>query len=139
MLAYKLEFAECIIRVFTGILFFFQGYDKIFKIKIGGVVDIFLEDAQHIHIHKPLVTAFTYCTSFIELIGGLFLVIGLFTNYTLLALGFDLVLVCFAFSIIRPMWDMQYVFPRLLLVVGLLFIPNEYTKIAFDYFLNSNK
>ena len=139
MLMYKLEFAECIVRVFAGILFFFQGFDKIFKIRISGVVDTFLEDAEHIHIHKPLVTAFAYCTSLIEFIGGLFLVIGLFTNYALLALGFDLVLVCFAFSIIRPMWDMQYVFPRLLLVIGLLFIPNEYTKIAIDYFLNINK
>ena len=136
MLTYKLEFAEFIIRVFAGILFFFQGYDKVFKIKIGGVVNNFLEDAEHIHIHKPLVTAFTYCTSFIELICGAFLIIGLFTNFALLALGFDLVLVCFAFSIIRPMWDMQYVFPRLLLIVFLLFLPNEYTKISLDYFLN---
>lgn len=136
MLAYKLEITEFIIRVFAGILFFFQGYDKVFKIKISGVVDNFLEDAEHIHIHKPLVTGFTYCTSFIELICGALLIIGLFTNYALLALGFDLVLVCFAFSIIRPMWDMQYVFPRLALITFLLVLPNEYTKIALDYLLN---
>ncbi|HXD93669.1 MAG TPA: DoxX family protein [Bacteroidia bacterium] len=136
MLTYKLEIAECLIRMFAGILFFFQGYDKVFKIKISGVVDNFLEDAEHLHIHKPMVTVITYCTSFIELIGGALLIVGLFTNYALLALGFDLILVCFAFSIIRPMWDMQYVFPRLLLVGFLLFLPNEYTKIALDYFLN---
>jgi len=136
MLAYKLEIVEFIIRLFAGTLFFFQGYDKVFKIKISGVVDTFLEDAEHIHIHKPLVTAFTYCTSFIELICGALLVIGLFTNYALVALGFDLVLVCFAFSIIRPMWDMQYVFPRLVLITFLLILPNEYTKIALDYLLN---
>ncbi|HXU26596.1 MAG TPA: DoxX family protein [Bacteroidia bacterium] len=136
MSAYKLEIAECLIRMFVGILFLFQGYDKIFKIKISGVVDTFLEEAEHIHIHKPLVTLFTYCTSFIELICGALLIIGLFTNYALLALGFDLVLVCFAFSIIRPMWDMQYVFPRLLLITFLLFLPNEYNKIALDYLLN---
>ena len=136
MLTYKLEIAECLIRMFTGILFFFQGYDKVFKVKISGVVDNFLEDAEHLHIHKPLVTIVTYFTSFIELVGGSLLIVGLFTNYALLALGFDLVLVCFAFSIIRPMWDMQYVFPRLLLIGFLLFLPNEYTKIALDYFLN---
>jgi uncharacterized membrane protein YphA (DoxX/SURF4 family) len=136
MLTYKLEITECLIRMFAGILFFFQGYDKVFKVKISGVVDNFLEEAEHLHIHKPMVIIITYCTSFIELIGGALLIIGLFTNYALLALGFDLVLVCFAFSIIRPMWDMQYVFPRLLLVGFLLFLPNEYTKIALDYFLN---
>jgi len=136
MLAYKVEIAECIIRLFTGILFFFQGYDKIFKVKISGVVTNFLEDAEHVHIHKPLVTAISYCTSYIELIGGFFLIIGLFTNYALFALGLDLVLVCFAFSIIRPMWNMQHVFPRLLLVIILLLLPSEYTKIGLDYFLH---
>jgi putative oxidoreductase len=135
MLPYKLEIAECIIRLFTGILFLFQGYDKVFKIKISAVVDTFLEEAEHIHIHRPLVTVFTYCTSFVELICGALLIIGLFINYALVAIGFDLVLVCFAFSIVRPMWDMQYVFPRLVLITFLLFLPNEYTKIGLDYLL----
>ena len=136
MVNYKIEIAELIIRLFTGILFLFQGYDKIFKVKINVVTDTFLEDAEHYHIHKPLVSLVTYFTSFIEFIGGILLILGLFTNYTLLALGFDLVLVCFAFSLIRPMWDMQYVFPRLILITFLLFIPNEYNKIALDYILN---
>lgn len=136
MLEYKVQIAECILRTFTGILFLFQGYDKLFKIKIAGVVNAFLEDAEHIHIHRPLITIISYYTTLTELIGGLFLIIGFFTNYVLLALGFDLVLVCFAFSLIRPMWDMQYVFPRLLLVIILLFLPNEYNKISFDYFFN---
>ena len=137
MLEHKTQIAELIIRLFVGILFFFQGYDKVVKIRISGVVDNFLADAEYLHIHKPMVIIVTYLTSFIELIGGFLLIIGLFTNYTLVALGFDLVLVCFAFSIIRPMWDMQYVFPRLLLISILLFLPNEYTKIGLDYFLNS--
>ena len=136
MLEYKLQFAEVIARLFVGILFFTQGYDKVFNIKISNVVANFLEDAEHLHIHKPMVTLFTYLTSFIELTGGFLLMIGLFTNYALVALGFDLVMVCFAFSLIRPMWDMQYVFPRLLLVIILLFFPNEYNKFGFDHLLN---
>ena len=137
MLEYKVQIAEFIVRMFAGILFFFQGYDKVFKVKISGVVDNFLEEAEHLHIHKPLVTVISYYTSFVELIGGGLLIIGLFTNYTLLALGLDLVLVCFAFSLIRPMWDMQYVFPRLILLIILLLLPNEYNKIGLDYFLNN--
>ena len=132
---YKMKIAECIIRVFTGILFFFQGYDKIFKVRMKGVVDNFLQEAEHSHIHKPLVIAVSYLTSYTELIGGILLIIGLFTNYALIALGVDLVLVCFAFSVIRAMWDMQYVFPRLILVTILLFLPTEYHKIGLDYFL----
>jgi len=137
MIEYKMQIAECIIRVFTGILFFFQGYDKIFKIRMSGVADNFLQEAEHIHIHKPLVVMVSYITSYVELIGGALLIMGLFTNYALIALGFDLVLVCFAFSIIRAMWDMQYVFPRLILVIILLFLPKDYHKIGLDYFLKS--
>lgn len=136
MLAYKLQFAEVIARLFVGILFLFQGYDKVFKVKVSGVVDVFLADAEHLHIHKPVVTLFTYLTSYAELIGGLFLIIGLFTNYTLVVMGFDLVLVGFAFSMVRPMWDMQHVFPRLLLVILLLFFPNEYNRFGIDHFFN---
>jgi putative oxidoreductase len=136
MSEYKIQIAEFIIRLFTGILFFSQGYDKLFNIKTSGVVDNFLADAEHLHIHKPMVTLITYCTSFVEFIGGFLLLIGLFTNYTLVMLGFDLVLVCFAFSVIRPMWDMQYVFPRLLLVIILLFMPDWDNKIGFDHLLN---
>ena len=135
MLEYKLQIAQSVIRVFAGILFLFQGYDKIFKVKINGVVNTFIEDAEHLHIHKPWVILVTYLTSYIELIGGLFLIVGLLTNYVLAALGFDLVLVCFAFSLIRPMWDMQYVFPRLILISTLLFLPNEYNQISLDYLL----
>ena len=136
MLVYKAQIAECIIRIFTGVLFFFQGYDKVFKVKISGVVNTFLEDAEHMHIHKPLVTLISFYTSFIELAAGFLLIVGLFTNYALLGLGIDLVLVGFAFSLIRPMWDLQYVFPRLLLVFILLILPNEYNTISLDYLLN---
>ena len=34
MTDYKLAFAELFVRVFAGILFLFQGYDKLFHIKM---------------------------------------------------------------------------------------------------------
>ena len=136
MIEYKMQIAEFIIRVFAGILFFSQGYDKVINIKMRTVVDTFLEDAEHMHIHRPFVTLFAFCTSYIEFIGGFLLMIGLFTNYALVALGFDLVMVCFAFSLVRPMWDMQHVFPRLILVCLLLFLPMECNKFGLDNFLN---
>jgi uncharacterized membrane protein YphA (DoxX/SURF4 family) len=85
------------------------------------------------HIHKPMLILICYYTSFVELLGGLLLITGLFTNYTLVALGLDLVLVAFAFSLLRPMWDMQHVFPRLLLVFILLILPDGYNRISLDY------
>ena len=138
MQEYKLQIAETILRVFTGVLFMFQGYDKIFKVKITGVVDTFLEEAEHHHIHRPWVTIVAYYTSIIEFFGGLLLIVGLFTNYSLILLGIDLVLVAFAFSVMNPVWDLRHVFPRLLLVATLLLLPNEWNKISLDFLLKIN-
>ncbi|HWY09824.1 MAG TPA: hypothetical protein VN026_00795 [Bacteroidia bacterium] len=54
------------------------------------------------------------------------------SNYTLYALGLDLVLVGFAFSVSEPMWDMKYVFPRLILVFLLLIMPLKNDKISLN-------
>ncbi len=136
MTEYKLYVAESMLRVFTGILFFFQGYDKLFKIKMAGVTDAFMKDAERRHISRPLVSLVAYYTSIVEFVGGIFLVFGIFTNYTLFALGLDLILVCFAFSLMEPMWDMKHVFPRFILVILLLLLPLENDKLSLDYLIN---
>ena len=136
MTEYKLYIAESMIRVFAGILFFFQGYDKLFKIKMAGVIDTFMGDASRHNIPRPMVSFMAYYTSIVEFIGGIFLVFGILTNYTLCALGLDLILVCFAFSFLEPMWDMKHVFPRFLLVILLLILPLENDKLSLDYFIN---
>ena len=138
MLEYKLQLTETLIRVFTGILFLFQGYDKVFKVKISGVIATFLEEAEHHHIHKPWVTIVAYYTSIAEFLGGLMLLVGLFTNYSLILLGVDIVMVTFAFSVMNPVWDMRHVFPRLMLLVTLLLLPNEWNKISLDFLFKLN-
>jgi uncharacterized membrane protein YphA (DoxX/SURF4 family) len=102
-----------------------------------GVIDAFMSDAYRHHITRPLVTLTAYYTSVVELIGGVFLVFGIFTNYALYALGLDLLLVCFAFSFIEPMWDMKHVFPRFILVILLLILPLENHKLSLDYLINT--
>ena len=133
---YKLEITQSIIRAFTGILFFFQGYDKIFNIKISGVINTFLDEAEHHHIHRPMVTLIAYYTSIIEFVAGITLILGAFTNYSLYLLGIDLVLAAFAFSLLHPMWDMRHVFPRLVLVITLLLLPDEWNKLSIDFLVN---
>ena len=136
MSEYKLYVAESLIRIFAGILFFFQGYDKLFKIKMPGVIDTFMGDAYKHHVSRPLVSLVAYYTTLAELVGGLILIFGIFTNYALYALGLDLILVCFAFSFIEPMWDMKHVFPRFILIILLLILPLENDKLSLDYLIN---
>lgn len=135
MLQYKMEIAETILRVFTGVIFLFQGYDKLFKVKIKGVVDTFLSEAEHHHIHRPWVTAVAGFTSLVEFLGGITLILGLFTDCTLLLLGVDLVLAALAFSVVEPVWDMRHVFPRLAMVTTLLLMPENWNLFSLDHLL----
>ncbi len=136
MTEYKLYIAETMVRIFAGILFFFQGYDKLFKIKMPGVIDTFMADAYRRNISRSFVSLIAYYTSIVEFVGGILLVLGLFSNYALYALGIDLLLVCFAFSFIEPMWDMKHVFPRFLLIILLLLLPLEQNILSLDYLIN---
>lgn len=138
MSEYKLQITEMLIRVFTGILFLFQGYDKIFKVKISGVINTFLDEAEYHHIHKPWVTVVAYYTSLIEFLGGILLILGLFTNYSLVLLGLDIVLVGLAFSVLNPLWDLRHVFPRFMLLVTLLLLPDEWNKLSLDFLFKIN-
>lgn len=128
----NLYIAELMIRLFAGIVFMFQGYDKLFRIKIPGVVDAFKVESENSRIPGPLLSGLAYYTSYVEFFGGLFLVMGFLTNYTLYALGLDLIFVTIAFSFLEPMWDMKHVFPRLILLVALLLLPEQIRQISVD-------
>jgi putative oxidoreductase len=132
---YKLQIAELLIRAFAGILFLFQGYDKLFRIKMPGVIDVFAADADQYHIPRPILSLVAYYTSVVEFFGGFFLLAGFCTTYTLYALGIDLLLVSLAFSYMTPIWDMKHVFPRLVLVATLLLLPESYNYFSVDHFI----
>ncbi|NUM50896.1 MAG: DoxX family protein [Flavobacteriales bacterium] len=124
------------LRVILGLLFFFQGYDKVFKVKIPGVIAFFRSELGNIKVPDSVLKLSTYYTSYVEFLCGALLVAGLFTKYALYLLGLDLILVVGAFSLIKPMWDMQLLFPRLMLLSILLYLPEEWNMISADYILN---
>ncbi|MBL7918218.1 MAG: DoxX family membrane protein [Bacteroidia bacterium] len=132
---HKQHVAELILRVFCGIIFLYQGYDKLFKVKIKGVTDAFQINAQKNNIpHFMLYGAAVY-TSVVEFFGGLLLILGLFKGYVLTLLGLDLILVGIAFSMLEPVWDMRHVFPRLVMVVALMLLPHDWDILSLDYLL----
>ena len=63
------------------------------------------------------------------------LIIGLFKIPVLYILGVDLIIVYLAFSMVKPMWDMQFVFPRLLILVALLLLPVDSDYFSVDFIL----
>lgn len=132
---YKLQVAELLVRTLAGILFLFQGYDKLFKIKMAGVIDTFTADAEKNHIPNFLLTLVAYFTSIVEFLGGIMLLMGFCTTFALYALGLDLLLVCMAFTYMKPMWDMKHVFPRFALLIVLLLMPDHYRIFVLDHLL----
>jgi putative oxidoreductase len=129
---------ELFIRLFCGIIFLFQGYDKLFRVKLNQVIDTFDDEAEKKHIPKPLVIFSAFYSSVVEFFGGILLIVGLFKSIVLILLGFDLIMVAFAFSIIEAMWDMKHVFPRLALISALMLMPTEWEIVSIDYLIKLN-
>ncbi|MBN8696374.1 MAG: DoxX family protein [Bacteroidetes bacterium] len=123
------------LRVILGVLFFMQGFDKVVKVKMPGVIQSFRYEFGKVKMPDFILVTSAYVSSFIELIAGFTLIIGLFTKYSLYLLGIDLILVTAAFSLINPVWDMKIVFPRIILWCALMVTPASYNKLAIDHFL----
>lgn len=125
--------AVFIARVFLGMLFFFQGLDAVFRVKIKGVIDTIEQPLVEKGVPLFMIRFGAYYTSYVELIAGFCLIIGFAKYYSLYLLGFDLIFASIAFGMIKPMWDMQFVFPRLALLLFFLIAPSHWDVISVDY------
>jgi uncharacterized membrane protein YphA (DoxX/SURF4 family) len=130
--------AYLIARLFLGILFFVQGYDKIFRVKVQNVYSTMLPSFNRLNMNPFLVKIMAYITSYIEFSAGLLLILGLFTKAALVLLGLDLLIVAIGLGMLTPMWDMQHAFPRLILLLVLLVLPDYWNIFSLDELLNLN-
>ena len=124
-----------LLRTILGVLFLFQGIDKVFKLGIPKVTSTFQTELGSIKIPRWILMIAAIFTSYIELLGGLLLLVGLFKYYTMYLLGVDLILVTIAFSLIQPVWDMKYVWPRLIILAILLYLPPQWDSLSLDELL----
>lgn len=125
--------AVFIVRVFLGLLFFFQGYDAIFRVGLKNVVNTFHPSFEDKGIPKSLTILGVGFTSYVQLIGGFLLILGFIKYYVLCLLGIDLLVAALAFGVIQPMWDLRAAFPRLVLLIFLLLIPWQWDVFSIDY------
>ena len=127
--------AVFIARVFLGLLFFFQGYDAVFRIKVENVIIAYETSFANKGIPRIFTVIGSWVTSYVELICGLLLILGLFEYYSLTLLGIDMLIASIAFGIATPVWDMRFVFPRLALLIFLLLIPQVWNQWSVDNLL----
>ena len=112
-----------------------QGYDKVIKVGLSNVITTFKYEMSKPHLPDYIFTLTAYYTSYAEFIGGFMLIIGFMKYYALYALGLDLILVAIAMGMINPLWNMEFVFPRLVLLLILLLLPESWDKFSFDHLL----
>lgn len=124
---FSLEYsvALLLLRTTAGILFFFQGYDKLFRLGTSKVLDTIADPMRKTLLPIPALRPMVFASSWIELMGGLCLILGLFKSYALFALSADLAMVALMFSSMKAMWDMQYFFPRFVMVLAVLLLPKQ--------------
>lgn len=132
LMEYHETAAVTIARIFLGFLFFFQGYDAVFKIGLLNVQKTFREGFDKKPIPRFFIDFASWYTSLSELIGGTLLIFGLFETYALYLLGINLIIAGIGFGITNPLWDVRNVFPRLLLLLTLLFTPYQWHQWSLD-------
>lgn len=132
---FNLSFAVFIARVFLGVLFLIQGYDKVFKMGVRSIIPAYRQELMRSGIPDRLIILSAYYTSWVEFIGGLLLIVGFLKPFALYALGFDLIMVAVAMGLREPLWRMDYVFPRMALLLLLLFTTKVPDLLSLDFLL----
>lgn len=129
---YHEEAAVFIARVFLGCLFFFQGYDAVFNIKIKNVIETYRTHFTNKGMPYFVIILASWFTTCTGLIGGTLLILGLFKYVALYLLGANMIIAAIGFGITTPMWDTRYVLPRLILLLLLLLVPQSWDVLSLD-------
>jgi putative oxidoreductase len=139
LIQYHETAAVLIARIFLGMLFFFQGYDAVFNVKVSNVILTFEQSFREKGLPRFFTVTGSWFTSLTELGCGMLLILGLFTYPALYLLGANLLFAAFGFSFNSPVWDTKYVMPRLMLLLFLLIVPASWNVWGLDQLIFSTK
>ncbi len=136
---YHFAIAAAVVRILAGVVFFFQGYDKVFNV---GMQE--LKITMRVSLSKPwipsgFVTFIAYFTSYAELIGGFLLITGFFKFFAIYLLCADVLLVATGFSLAKPMWESNHILFRLILLIFMLITPPEWDIFSLDYLFHISR
>lgn len=129
-------FLPFMVRVILGFLLFFQSYDIIFRIGMRQTSHTIYDATRQKGIPDWFANLSIYASTYIQLIGGALLIIGLFTPLAMIAIGINLIMVTVGFSYLKGIWDMKHVFPRLVLLIILFFIDAKTDILSLDALFN---
>ena len=132
--------AALITRLLLGFIFLMQGFGKVFTMGVENVYKAkFFYGTFKDLLPDALVYSTAYYTSYVELIGGLLLVLGLKSRYALFALASVLIIVTFGHGLASPVWDLSDVMYRAIPLVTLLLLPEQWDKFSLDYLIKKKQ
>ena len=132
-LTFNRTMAVLTLRLVLGFVFLMQGYGKVFSIGVENVHNGFFAETYKDLLPTFITYATAYFTSYVELIGGLLLVIGLKRDLALYALGAVLVVVTFGHGLSSPVWNLSDVMFRLFPLAALLLLPKEWDRFFYRW------
>lgn len=124
--------AKLLVRLMAGLLFFFQGYDKVFRLGLQEVIRTVTPSYRERKLPEPMIRLSVYFTSYVELIGGSLLILGLFQSTVIPLLGIDLIIAAAGMSMVNPMWDTRHVMTRFVLIIALVLMGPRHDAFSFD-------
>lgn len=101
-----------------------QGYGKVFSWGIENVYNNAFKPYEAMGLPSWLLWFAVFFTSYVELIGGGLLVLGLLKRLALYGLGFVLLIVAFGHGFAEPIWQLDHVLYRAILLAAVLIIPH---------------
>src|SRR5690348_9879805 len=132
---YLIPMITLLVRVVLGMLFFMQGFDKLFRIKIAAVIDATSTPGMERMFGKNILKAAAGLSSWVELLAGALLMLGFQREAALIFLAADMLVIGIIFTLMKPMWDMQFYFPRLAMLVFLAIVPPGWDTWSIDWMM----
>ena len=125
------------LRLILGFIFLMQGFGKVFTWGVENVYEMdFFYGTYKDLLPEFVIRATAYYTSYVELIAGLLVVLGLKRDYALYALASVLIIVTFGHGLAKPIWDLTHVMYRTILLVTLLLLPSAWDNYSVDGLIN---
>ncbi len=125
-------------RIILGLIFLMAGYGKVFTWGIDNVYNSSFASFNTTFLPEFLLKFTAYYTSYIELLAGLLLIVGIKRDYALHALASVLIIVTFGHGLQSPIWDVKDVIFRTILLGALLVAPAEWDKWQVERLLSKS-
>lgn len=127
-------------RLILGFIFLMQGYGKVFTWGVEKLYNMEFFHETFKNILPDFIThATAYYTSYVELVGGFLLVVGLKKNYAIYSLASVLIIVTIGHGLAEPIWDLSHVIFRAIFLIALLLFPEEWDRYSLDAYIKKKK